>query len=84
MKKILTEAAAMGTATGRTLNWNPRAEEGFRYYPGSATWINMLFVGGYNFETPPPEVSASGVITQNPPTGYRMLNSRTAMFFYKF
>ena len=42
----------------------------------------MLFAGGYNFETPPPQVSADGTITPYPPTGYRTLNSRTAMFFY--
>ena len=29
MRKILTEAAAIGTATGRTLNWRSRASEGF-------------------------------------------------------
>ena len=46
--------------------------------PGS----NLLFVGGYNFETPPPEVSADGAITVNPPTGARTLNARTSMFFY--
>jgi hypothetical protein len=81
MQKILTDAAAIGTATGRTLTWRARESEGFAYYPGSA-WINMLFVGGYNFETPPPQVSADGVITPNRPTGYRTLNARTAMFFY--
>ena len=41
-----------------------------------------LFVGGYNFETPPPEVSADGTITVNPPTGARTLNARTSFFFY--
>jgi hypothetical protein len=81
MKKILTDAAAIGSATGRTLNWNTRPSEGWFYYQDSA-WMNMLFVGGYNFETPPPEVSADGNITVNPPTGARTLNSRTAMFFY--
>jgi hypothetical protein len=81
MRKILTEAAAIGTATGRTLNWRSRESDGFYYYPDSA-WMNMLFVGGYNFETPPPQVSPDGVITPYPPTGYRTLNSRTAMFFY--
>jgi hypothetical protein len=80
MRKILTDAAAVGTATGRTLNWRAR-EPDFYYYPGSA-WTNYLFVGGYNFETPPPQVSSAGVVTPNPPTGYRTLNSRTAMFFY--
>ena len=81
MKKILTDAAAIGTAAGRTLNWRSRPSEGFNYYPKSA-WINMLFVGGYNFETPPPQVSADGVITPYPPTGARTLNARTCMFFY--
>src|SRR5208282_3169374 len=51
MRKILTDAAAIGAATGRTLNWDSRASEGFYYYPSSA-WMNMLFVGGYQFETP--------------------------------
>jgi hypothetical protein len=81
MKKILTDAAAIGSATGRTLNWNARPAEGWNYYPGSH-WTNPLFEGGYNFETPPPEVSADGKITVNPPTGARTLNSPTAMFFY--
>ena len=33
MKKILTDAAAIGTAAARTLNWHPRPTEGFCYYP---------------------------------------------------
>ena len=44
--------------------------------------MNLLFVGGYNFETPPPQVSPDGNITPYPPTGSRTLNARTAMFFY--
>ena len=80
MRKILTEAAAVGTATGRSLNWHARASD-FYYYPGSA-WTNYLFVGGYNFETPPRQVSPRGVITPYAPTGYRTLDARTAMFFY--
>jgi hypothetical protein len=80
MRKILTEAAAVGTATGRSLNWHAR-ESDFYYYPDSA-WTNYLFVGGYTFETPPPQVSSSGVVTPYAPTGYRTLNARTAMFFY--
>jgi hypothetical protein len=81
MKKILIDAAAIGSATGRILNWRSRQSEGWYYYPGS-NWMNMLFVGGYDFETPPPQVSADGKITVNPSTGARTLNSRTAMFFY--
>ena len=57
MKKILTDAAAIGTAAARTVNWRARPAEGWSYYPNSA-WTSMLWVGGYNFETPPPEVSA--------------------------
>ena len=81
MKKILTDAAAIGTAAGRTAQLARAPIRGVHYYPNSA-WMNMLFVGGYNFETPPPEVSADGKITSYPPTGARTLNSRTAMFFY--
>src|SRR4029077_11373612 len=72
---------AIGTAVARTVTWRPRQAEGFAYYPDSA-WTSMLWVGGYNFETPPPEVSPTGAITVNTPTGARTLNSRTAMFFY--
>ena len=80
MKKILTDAAAIGNAAARTLNFKWRPSDGGYYYPNS-TWFNPLFLGGYNMETPPPEVSADGVITLNPPTGARTLNVRTTMFF---
>ena len=80
MQKILTDAAAIGTAAGRTLDWRTRPSEGFNYYPNSA-WTNMLWVGGYNFETPPPQVAADGAITSYPATGTSTLNSRTAYFF---
>ena len=35
MKKILTDAAAIGTAAARTVNWRARPAEGWAYYPGS-------------------------------------------------
>jgi hypothetical protein len=78
MKKILTDAVNVANATARTLNLLPRESEGFAYYPGSA-WINPLFLGGYNFETPPPMVTPEG-IKPFPPTGARTLNPRTTMF----
>ena len=81
MKRILEEAAAVGTATSRALVFDPRASEEFAYYDGSA-WGNMLWAGGYTFETPPPLVTAEG-IKPLPPTGARTLNARTA-FFYGF
>jgi hypothetical protein len=79
MRRILEEAAAVGNATSRVLMFDPRASEGFEYYPGSS-WTNMLFVGGYNFETPPPLVTPEG-IKPLPPTGSRKLHSRTSFFY---
>ena len=49
MKKILTEAAAVGDATARTLTYKSRIPEAF-YYPNS-TWRQWL--GGYKFESQP-------------------------------
>jgi len=79
MKKILTDAVAVGNATGRMLNFSPRESEGWAYYPGSA-WFNMGWVGGYNFETPPPLVTLEG-IKPFPSTGAHTLNARAAFFY---
>ena len=49
MKAILTEAAAVGDATARTLTYRSRIPEAF-YYPNS-TWRQWL--GGYKFEKQP-------------------------------
>lgn len=46
MKKILTEAAAVGDSTARALIYRWRTPDGF-YYPNSA-W-RLGFLGGYNF-----------------------------------
>jgi hypothetical protein len=78
MKEILTDGANLGNATARMLNMSPRESEGFAYYEGS-NWTNMLFVGGYNFETPPPMVTKEGIVPY-PSTGARTLNSRTVFF----
>ena len=78
MKKILAEAAEVGAATGRSLNWRFRDKDGWAYYPGSA-WYNMLWQGGSTFETPPPAVTKEG-IKPYPPTGYRTLDSRFGFF----
>ncbi len=48
MRGILDDAAAIGTAMSRTVMFDSK---GMEYYPDSA-WTNMLFGGGYNFETP--------------------------------
>jgi hypothetical protein len=79
MRGILEEAAAVGTATSRALLFDPRESEGFSYYDGSA-WENQMWVGGYDFETPPPLVTEDG-IKPFPPTGVRALHSRVAWFY---
>jgi hypothetical protein len=80
MKKILTEAAAVANAAGRAVLFNPRASEGFSYYGGDSKWFNSLFTGGYEFLTPPPEITKEGVKPYES-DGARKLNAQT-WFFY--
>jgi hypothetical protein len=80
MRKILTDAAAVGNAAGRALNWRSAEYPGWSYYPGSS-WANMLWQGGYTFETPPPTITKEGFFKPNPPTGARTLDSRTAFYY---
>jgi hypothetical protein len=81
MKKILTDAAAVGDAAGRMLNWRYSvAHPAWSYYPGSM-WGNMLWEGGANFETPPPEFTKEGMFKPFPPTGARTLDSRIAFYY---
>jgi hypothetical protein len=80
MRKILTDAAAVGNAAGRALNWRSSEYPGWSYYPGSM-WGNMLWQGGYTFETPPPAITAEGFFKPSPPTGARTLDSRTAFYY---
>lgn len=80
LKKILTDAASVGNAAGRALNWRfAQAHPEWAYYPGSH-WGNMLWEGGAFFETPPP-VFEDGVFKPLPPTGARTLDSRTAFYY---
>lgn len=78
MKKILVDAAALGSAASRNLFMNPRDPSWF-YYPDSS-WSNMLFQSGSEFETPIPMITREGV-KPFPDTGYRQLDARTAFFF---
>ncbi len=55
MKRILTEAAAIGNATARSLLMRPRDPASY-YYPGSAWMPLTLCVWGHDFETPPPVI----------------------------
>ena len=81
MKKILADAAAVGNATGRLLNWRyAMVHPEWSYYPKSM-WGNMLWEGGANFETPPPEITKEGMFKPFAPTGARTLDSRTAFYY---
>ena len=44
-------------------------------------WANMLWEGGFTFETPPPMITKEGFFKPTPPTGARTLNSRTGFFY---
>ena len=80
MKKILADAAAIGNAAGRVLNWHTASvRPDWAYYPKSM-WMNMLFEGGAYFETPPPEFK-DGMFKPYPATGARTLESRTAFYY---
>jgi hypothetical protein len=80
MRKALTDAAAVGNAAGRALNWRANDVAGWAYYPSSG-WSNMLWQGGANFETPPPEITKEGFFKPLPPTGARTLDSKTAFYY---
>jgi hypothetical protein len=80
MKQILSDAAAVGQAAGRTLNWRyKQGHPDWAYYPGS-NWGSMLWQGGAYFETPPP-LFEKGMFKPLPPTGARTLDSRTAFYY---
>lgn len=80
MKRILTEAAAVGDAFGRALQWQGiEAHPDWAIYPGS-NWSSMLWQGGADFETPPP-LFEDGMFKPFPPTGARTLDSRTAFYY---
>jgi hypothetical protein len=80
LRKILDEAAAVGNAASRMHGMGASPTEGFRYYGGDSAWWNMLFVGGFEFTNPPPDITPEG-IKPYPNKGARRLHSRTSMFY---
>jgi hypothetical protein len=78
MRKILSEAIAVGNATARTVAFDPREFEGWAQYPGSA-WFSMMW-NGYEFLTPPPMITKNGVELV-PSDGARKINARIAFFY---
>ncbi len=79
MRKILEDAVVVGNATARTVTFAARPEEGFAFYPNSQ-WQSALFVGGYEFLNPPPQITAEGAIA-GPSDGARKLSARTNFFY---
>src|SRR5260370_18904759 len=63
MRKILTDAAAIGNAAGRTLNWRPKESLGWSYYPGCN--VDQYVVAGWL-------QSASWILTKTTSTGPRL------------
>ncbi|MGY4857286.1 DUF1254 domain-containing protein [Cryobacterium sp. AP23] len=79
LRRVLDEAVVVGNATARTVSVGPRKDEGFAYYPDSQ-WFNPLWVGGYEFLDPPPQITPDGVVLSES-DGARKLNSRIAWFY---
>jgi hypothetical protein len=80
MRKVLEDAVVVGNATARTVTFAQRPEEGFAFYPDSA-WSSALFIGGYQFLDPPPQITADGPVPAAPSDGARKLDSRTNFFY---
>lgn len=80
MKKILTDAAAVGSAAGRTLNWRSNVMHPEWAFYKDSMWVNMLWEGGAFFETPPPAFK-DGMFKPLSPTGARTLDSRIAFYY---
>jgi len=59
MKKILTEAAAVGDATARTIAFHMRDKDD--YYYANSNW-QLPFVGGYKFQSQPGVLNLDGYI----------------------
>jgi len=48
MKKILTDAVAIGNATARAISFRPR-DPAFYFYPGKSAWFTPFVGGSYEF-----------------------------------
>jgi hypothetical protein len=80
LRKILDEAVAVGNAASRTLGMGAHPTEGFRYYEDDSAWWISLWVGGFDFTNPPPEITPEG-IKPYPNKGARRLHSRNSFFY---
>lgn len=66
MKRILTEAAAVGDATARAIMYRWRSPDGYWYPDDPKSHWRLGFIGGYKFEE----------------NGARLLNGYSGFFFY--
>ena len=57
LREILDEAVAIGNAAARTLGLGAHPTEAFRLYDDDTAWWNMLWVGGFEFTNPPPQIT---------------------------
>ncbi|MBU3030549.1 DUF1254 domain-containing protein [Paracoccus sp. XHP0099] len=80
MKAILTDAAKVGQAVGRTLNARFADVHPDWAHSENSNWMMMLWEGGAFFETPPP-LFEDGMFKPFPPTGARTLDARTAFYY---
>jgi hypothetical protein len=80
LTRIMGEAIAAANAAARTLAFNARESDGFRYYGPGSCWVSPLFVSGYDFQQPPPLVTQAGV-TPFPDPGARNLHAQTNFFY---
>ena len=80
MKAILTDAAKVGQAVGRTLNARFTDVHPDWAHSENSNWMMMLWEGGAFFETPPP-LFEDGVVKPFTPTGARTLDARTAFYY---
>lgn len=80
MKKILSDAALVGQASGRALNWRYAMQHPDWAYYKDSQWGSMLWDGGAFFETPPP-IFKDGMFEPLAPTGARTLDSRIAFYY---
>ena len=80
MKKILTDAAAVGNAAGRVLNWRSPVPSGLGLLPRLA--LGQHAVGGRReLRDAAAAVHEEGMFKPFPPTGARTLDSRTAFYY---
>ena len=79
MKKILTDAAAVGNAAGRALNWRSRRISRLGLLPGFDVGQHAV-AGRLHLRDAPPMLTREG-IKPFPPTGAKTLDSRTAFYY---